>query len=150
MATWGEFAGAAPEIAKRGAERLNAGVAYIATVAGDGAPRVHPVTPLVAGRRLLMFAGTSTVKYANLRRDPRYALHAVLGKDDEEFLVRGRAVASDDWASRILAAVEAKRIGMVSKDDVLFELMIESAHWAVWENVATPEMRRIAKRWQEA
>ena len=47
------------------------------------------------------------MKYRNLLRDPRYALHAVLGESDEEFLVSGRAAVADDWASRILAAAEA-------------------------------------------
>ncbi len=149
MATWGEFAEAAPEMAEKGRRRLAIGVAYIATVTRDGAPRVHPVTPLIGGGRLLAFVGLSTVKYVNLGRDGRYALHAALGKDDEEFLIIGRAVVADDWASRILAAVEAKRIGMTSKDDVLFEFMVERAHWAIWEGLGTPDIRRIAKRWQE-
>lgn len=147
MATWGEFAVAAPEMAERGVERLGIGFAYIATVSKDGAPRVHPVTPLIAGGRLLAFLGKKTVKYSNLRRDGRYALHAVLGKDDEEFLVTGLAVVADDWASRLLAAREAVRIGMTSKDDVLFEFRIERAHWAVWEGLGTPDIRRNAKRW---
>ena len=149
MATWGEFARAAPEIAERGAHRLAVGVAYIATTARDGAPRVHPVTPLIGAGRLLVFVATHTVKYPNLRRDARYALHALPGKDDEEFLVTGRAVVADDWASRILAAAEARRIGMTSKDDVLFELHIERAHWAVWDGLGTPDIRRTAERWQE-
>ncbi len=145
---WGEFAEAAPEMADRGAKLLAIGVAYIATVSMDGAPRVHPVTPLIGRGRLLAFVGKATVKYVSLRRDPRYALHAVLGKDDEEFLVTGRAVVSDDWASRFLAAAEARRIEMNSKDDMLFEFMIERAHWAIWENLGTPDIRRIAERWQ--
>lgn len=149
MATWAEFAEAAPEMAEKGARRLAVGVAYIATVARDGAPRVHPVTPLIGGGRLLAFAGKQTVKYVNLRRDARYALHSVLGRDDEEFLIIGSAVVADDWASRIMAAVQAKRISMTSKDDVLFEFMIERAHWAKWENLGTPDIRRIAERWQE-
>ena len=116
-----------------------------------GAPSLVTVaiyaTPIAS--RLLAFVGLSTVKYVNLGRDGRYALHAALGKDDEEFLIIGRAVVADDWASRILAAVEAKRIGMTSKDDVLFEFMVERAHWAIWEGLGTPDIRRIAKRWQE-
>lgn len=149
MSTWGEFAAARPEMAEKGRRRLAIGVAYIATVTRDGAPRVHPVTPLIGGGRLLAFVGLSTVKYSSLRRDGRYALHAALGKNDEEFLIIGRAVVADDWASRILAAVEAARIGMISKDDVLFEFMVERAHWAIWEGLGTPDIRRIAKRWQE-
>ncbi|HLB26868.1 MAG TPA: pyridoxamine 5'-phosphate oxidase family protein [Dehalococcoidia bacterium] len=149
MATWAEFAAAAPELAERGARRLGIGYAFIATIAGDGSPRLHPVTPLIGGGRLLAFTGVHTVKYRNLRRDPRYALHAVLGESDEEFLVTGRAIASDDWASRMQAAAEARRIGMTSRDDVLFELHIERAHWAVWEGLGTPDISRRAKSWRE-
>ena len=149
MATWAEFAAAAPDLAERGARRLSVGVAYIATVARDGGPRLHPFTPLLSGGRLLFFAGKHTVKYHGLLRDPRFAVHAVLGKDDEEFLVTGRAVESDDWASRFAAAVEAKKIAMTSKDDLLFELLIQRAHWAVWQGLGTPQLRRLAKSWRE-
>ena len=150
MATWEEFASAAPELAERGAKRFGIGFAYLATVSEDGAPQVHPVTPLVAGSGLFVFVALGTPKERNLRRDGRYAMHAVLGKDDEEFLISGRAVVANEWASRFLAAAAAVKIGMTSKDDVLFEFNIERAHWAVWENVATPNMRKISKRWREA
>ena len=69
MATWAEFAAAAPETAERGAARLAIGFAYIATVSGDGSPRVHPMTPLIAGGRLFVFVAVHTVKYRNLLRD---------------------------------------------------------------------------------
>lgn len=149
MVTWAEFAMAAPELAERGAQRLGIGFAYIATVARDGSPRLHPVTPLIAGGRLLAFVAVHTVKYRNLLWDGRYALHAVLGKDDEEFLITGQALVSDDWASRLLAASAAVKIGMTSKNDVLFEFEIERAHWAVWRGLGTPNIHKISKHWEE-
>ena len=149
MATWAEFAAAAPAMAERGAARLAIGYAFIATTGRDGAPRLHPLTPLIGGGRLVAFAGVHTVKYRNLLRDPRYALHAVLGESDEEFLISGRVMESDDWASRMLAAAEARRIGMTSRDDVLFELHIQRAHWAVWDGLGTPDICRKAERWRE-
>ena len=150
MATWGEFASAAPELAERGARRLSVGVAYIATTAKDGSPRVHPFTPLVVGGRLLAFIAKHTVKYGNLLRDPRCAIHAVLGTDDEEFLIVGRAVLSDDWATQMQGAVEARKINMTSRNHAAFEFMLERAHWAVWEGLGTPEIRRVAKAWRAA
>lgn len=149
MATWGEFASAAPDLAERGARRLSVGVAYIATAAKDGSPRVHPFTPLIGGGRLLAFVAKHTVKYANLLRDPRCAIHAVLGADDEEFLIVGRAVLSDDWATQMQAAVEARKINMTSRNHAAFEFMLERVHWAVWEGLGTPEIRRVAKAWRE-
>ena len=148
MATWGEFASAAPGLAERGARRLGIGVAYIATTAKDGSPRVHPFTPLIGSGRLLAFIARHTVKYRNLLRDPRYAIHAMIGKDDEEFMIIGRAVVSDDWATSMLAAVEARKISMTSSNHVPFEFMIERVHWAVWEGLGTPHIRRRAERWQ--
>jgi hypothetical protein len=147
-ASWGDFAEAEPEMAARGAALLGVGVAYMATTAADGSPRVHPFTPLIAGARLLTFIGKHTVKYHNLLRNPRHAVHAFLGESDEEFLIIGRAIVSDDWATRMSAAVEARKINMTSKNDVVFELMVDRAHWAVWDGLGTPDIRRRAKRWQ--
>ena len=49
MATWTEFTEAAPELAQRGADLWNQHVLmYLATVRGDGSPRVHPVAPILA------------------------------------------------------------------------------------------------------
>ena len=149
MATWGEFAAAAPELSERGAELLGVGVAFIATTARDGSPRVHPLTPLIGGGRLLALITRHTVKYRNLSRDPRYAIHAVLGQDDEEFMIIGRATLSDDWATRMQAAIEARKINMISLNDVACEFMVERAHWAVWEGLGTPDIRKVSKRWPE-
>jgi hypothetical protein len=148
VATWDEFSSACPELAERGASLLGYGVAYIASTARDGSARVHPFTPLIGGGRLLAFIGRHTVKYGNLLRDQRYAIHAMLGKDDEEFLLIGRAVVSDDWATRMQAAIEARKINMTSKDDVAFEFMIERVHWAIWKGLGTPNIERVAKTWR--
>jgi hypothetical protein len=148
VATWAEFAATRPEMAGRGAALLGVGVAFIATTASDGSARVHPFTPLISEGRLLNFIATHTVKYHNLRRDARYSVHAMLGKDDEEFMITGRAVTSDDWASRMSAAIEARKIDMISKDDVVFEFTIEFAHWAIWRSLGTPDIRREAEAWR--
>ena len=148
MAAWGVFAAAAPEMAGRGAALLDMGVAFIATTGRDGSPRLHPFAPLISEGRLLAFIGTHTVKYHNLRRDARYSIDAMLGKDDEEFVVTGRAVVSDDWASRMQAAAEARKIDMTSKNDVAFEFTIEFAHWAIWRGLGTPDLRREAEAWR--
>lgn len=148
MATWAEFVGEAPDLAGRGARRLAVGVAWIATAAKDGSPRVHPFTPLIGGGRLLAFIGKHTVKYENLLREPRCAIHAVLGEDDEEFLVIGRAVLSDDWATQMQAAIEARKINMTSSNHAAFEFTVERVHWAVWKGLGTPDIRREAKAWR--
>ena len=148
LVPWGEFAYAAPGLAERGARLFGEGVAYIATTAKDSSPRVHPFTPLIGGGRLLAFIGERTVKYDNLLRDPRCAIHAMIGNDDEEFMIIGRAVVSDNWATNMLAAVEARKINMTSRNHVPFEFMIQRVHWAVWKGLGTPDIRRRAERWQ--
>jgi hypothetical protein len=151
VATWAEFAQAVPEIAANG-ERLLAkhGLVYLATASDDGRPYVHPVVPLLAEGRLFVLIALGTPKERNLRHNGRYAMHAPVGKEDEEFLVSGRAVLADDEPSRALAGAAAKAIGMTSKNDVLMEFLIERAHWAIWENLGTPSIRRVAKRWPDA
>lgn len=148
MASWGEFSAASPDLAERGARLLGIGVAYVGTTARDGSARVHPFTPLIGGGRLLAFIGKHTVKYGNLLRDPRCSIHAMLGEDDEEFLIIGRAVVCDDWATSMQAAIEARRINMTSRDHVPFEFMIERVHWAIWEGLGTPDIRRRSERWE--
>jgi hypothetical protein len=147
-ATWGEFAAAEPDLAERGAKLLSEGVAYIGTTARDGSPRVAPFTPLIGDGRLLAFLGTHTVKYRCLLRDPRFSIHAVLGSSDEEFMLLGSASISDDWATRIRAAIEARKINMTSKDDVAFEFRINFAHWAIWRGLGTPSIHRESKSWR--
>jgi hypothetical protein len=149
MASWQQFAASAPDLAERGARLLGVGVAYIATTANDRSARVHPFTPLLGGGRLLALLGKHTVKYGNLLREPRCAIHAMLGKDDEEFMLIGRAVISDDWATSMQAAVEARKINMTSRNHVPFEFMIERVHWAIWVGLGTQDIRRRSERWED-
>jgi hypothetical protein len=72
----------------------------------------------------------------------------MLGKDDEEFMIIGHAIVSDDWATSMQAAVEARKIKMTSSNHVPFEFMLERVHWAVWEGLGTPDIRRRDDRWQ--
>jgi hypothetical protein len=148
VATWQAFADAEPAIARRGAALLGVGVAFIATTAREGSARLHPFTPLISKGRLLAFIAMHTVKYHNLLRDPRYSIHAMLGESDEEFMLIGRAIVSDDWASRMQGAVEAKKINMTSKNDVAFEFRLDFVHWALWRGLGTPDIRREAKAWR--
>jgi hypothetical protein len=53
--SWHRFAAADPEFAAFGKERLHDKVAYLATIRADGAPRLHPVRPIVGDNRLFIF-----------------------------------------------------------------------------------------------
>ena len=109
MATWSDFANASPRLAENARERLHGRVGYLGTIRSDGSPRVHPVTPIVGERELFVFMEPTSPKGYDLRRDPRYQLHAGVedtNGDGGELYVRGSAQLIDDAATR-QRAVEA-------------------------------------------
>src|SRR5687768_3970797 len=74
--SWNNLETADPELAAFGAQRFaSTGVAYLATVRADGAPRVYPVTPILGDGRLFLFMEPSSPKGHDLQRDGRYAMH---------------------------------------------------------------------------
>lgn len=117
-----------PALAAFGAERLNGQVAYLATVRKDGAPRVHPVTPIIGHGRLFVFMEPTSPKGHDLRRDGRYALHCAVGDTtgaSGEFTVTGRAQLVVDAEQRALAAGLAR---YTPKDRyLLFAFEVEGA-----------------------
>ena len=131
MATWAEFESAAPEIADAGKTLLyqgGVGLAYLATLRKDGAPRLHPICPTVVEGRLYALIGPSH-KRADLRRDGRYALHTFPCPEvDDEFLVMGRAQFIDDKSIEDAVRKDLTGRGMKSTSDELpFEFGIERA-----------------------
>jgi dipeptidyl aminopeptidase/acylaminoacyl peptidase len=127
--SWGEFAAGEPEMAARGRQllyRRGDGEGLLATVAGDGLPRVHPINVGVVGDRLLVFVQSRSAKASDLARDGRYALHAHQDPTEpHEFLVRGRARLIDDPTMR--AAIARDWFFSVSDDYPLYELSVEHA-----------------------
>lgn len=73
--TWQHFVMQAPALAEVCATSMHGQVAYLATTRNDGAPRVHPVTPIIGGGHLFIFMEPTSPKAYDLRRDPRFALH---------------------------------------------------------------------------
>jgi hypothetical protein len=147
VATWSEFSDRAPDLAESGRRLIDEyHVAFLATVRHDGAPRLHPVTPVIADGRLFVFVPPTSPKHGDLVRDGRYALHAPLGKDDEEFVVNGAARRRDDAA--VYATVVAAASYTVAHGEDLFELDIERCLWGYWENVGQPDTRPIRRSWR--
>ena len=87
MYTWGAFRGARPDLAEAGRALLyqfgGVGLAFLGTVRSDGGPRLHPMCPVLNGDGLYALLIPSP-KARDLRRDPRYALHAFPPEDDED------------------------------------------------------------------
>jgi len=135
MPTWGEFAESAPELAAFGAERFHqAQVAYLATVRQDGAPRVHPVTPILGEGRLFLFMEPTSPKGRDLELDPRYAIHSLVTDQNGtpgEFSISGRAIRAADPAARAIAATAAAYDPAARY--ILFELSVEEAASTLYE-----------------
>ncbi len=94
MVTWHAFEEEAPELASFGRERIDRRVSFLATIRGDGGPRVHPVTPWIAEGHLYVRMYPTSPKVADLERDPRFALHSMMDNDDGvggEFAMHGLA-----------------------------------------------------------
>lgn len=128
MASWGEFAAAAPRLAARVRgllEQYGRGLGYLATVRPDGGPRVHPVAPVITDDGLFCFVLRSP-KRRDLARDGRYALHSFPPEhtDDEAYLSgRARPVIDPAQVQELAGRFRATP----AIDWRLFELTVEVA-----------------------
>ncbi|CAN5360048.1 hypothetical protein BH20ACT24_BH20ACT24_20210 [soil metagenome] len=83
---WSEFREVEPELAvacRSLMYQYGVGLAFLATVRGDGGPRVHPMCPLIADDGLFAFLIPSP-KRGDLHRDPRYAMHSFAAEQNED------------------------------------------------------------------
>ena len=150
MATWNEFAEAAPEMAGRGEKMLAIPLAYLATVRRSGAPRLHPLSPILAEGRLYVAIQSTSPRRFDLARDGRYSLHTLppeLGPkyDEFEFNLTGTARRVTDTATLdVVDEAEAARSRpAIPRRDWVFELDIESALTSVWSH----KMVEVGGRW---
>lgn len=110
---WSELERRQPTLAGLGRRRLlDPGVILVATIRGDGSPRVSPVEPFVLDGALWLCMLWHSRKAADLLRDPRVLVHSVITSRDGgegEFKIRGTARAEDDpdLQARYAAAVGA-------------------------------------------
>jgi len=140
---WGEFAARESELARFGAGRLTAAPAYLATVRRSGVPRVHPVTPILAGAGLFLFMEPTSPKGRDLRERGWFALHTGVLDDDGtggEFSIvgRGLAVGDPDLRSEVAAAARYTPADRY----VLFELRLSEARCNGYGDVTLPSTRR--------
>jgi hypothetical protein len=95
VATWAEFVSADPSLAAFARDRMEGRIVYQATLRLDGGPRVHPVSPWIAGGLLCVSLRDTSPKMQEVARDARYALHTAQPWEDHagdfgEFMARGR------------------------------------------------------------
>jgi len=140
---WGEFAEREPELARFGAGRLAAAPAYLATVRRSGAPRVHPVTPVVTADGLFLFMEPASPKGRDLRERGWFALHNGVPDDagsGGEFGVSGRGLAVDDPGTWDQVAAAASYTPV--EEHVLFELRLSEVRCHGYGDVPLPATRR--------
>lgn len=143
MITWSEFNTREPELAAFGAQRLSSPVAYLATIRRSGAPRVHPVTPIITTAGLYVFMEPTSPKGTDLRERRHYALHSSVPDNHGtggEFFVSGDGRPVDDAAIR-LQVVEAASYDP-AEHYVLFELLLSEARCNGYGDVPLPPRRR--------
>ncbi len=128
MATWSEFAALAPSLAEHARRlfyRTDTGEALLATVRGDGLPRIHPIYVAVMEDRLVTFI-TPSPKAVDLAEDGRFSLHNHQDPDaPDEIQLRGRARPITDAATR--ARFAAGWYFETTEAYGLFEFLIERA-----------------------
>jgi len=151
MVTWRELAAAAPDLADIGRSLLfqfKVGLAFLATVRRDGAPRLHPVCPVLSNGRLFVLITPTSPKRDDLLRDGRYALQSFpqpkAGSD--EFSIAGKAVLIEDSTVRAEVLRDAQH--MADASETVFELWIDRVMHTKWENVLTPQMRPVQRKWR--
>jgi hypothetical protein len=153
MVTWKEFAAAEPDLADVGRSLLfqfKVGLAFLATLRKDGAPRLHPVCPVLSDHRLFVLIIPTSPKRHDLLRDGRYALQTFPQPKpgSDEFYIAGKAVGVDDPAVRAAILRDAQH--MADTSEITFELWIDHVMYTRWENVLTPQMCSVHRKWRAA
>ena len=140
MVEWAEFSAQAPELAAAVRARMDAGVhKTLATLRRDGSPRI-------SGQEIMFDAGSITVgmmpgslKLADLRRDPRFALHSptldetspATWPGDAKLAGRAREIGpppENPVADAAYFALDLDEVVLVRLDDPPERLIIESWH----------------------
>lgn len=152
LARWAAFAGDAPDLAETGRALLQqfggVGLAFLATVRRDGAPRLHPVCPVLANGRLHVLITPDSPKRGDLERDGRFALQTFPQPKPagDEFYVAGRAVLVTEAPER--AAVFQAARHHWDPSEIVFELWVERVLHTRWEHPLTPDMRPVRRAWR--
>jgi hypothetical protein len=142
MASWSDFETAAPELARRVRERLDAHKhKTLATIRRDGSPRISGTETGFSDGELWIGSMWQARKARDLQRDPRFALHS--GSDDpsgwtgdaklagvaEEITdsQRARAIAGDEAPSGPMHVfrLDLREVSTVGLDDEGKQLVIE-------------------------
>ena len=154
MKPWNDFCIEEPEIAETGKKLLfqshaHVGLAFLATLRKDGAPRLHPVSLVFSNSHLYVLIPPTSPKCTDLKRDGRYAMQAfppLKNEENEEFYLAGRAECIRDLT--IIQALIADTEIRVDEGEVLFELLLDRAMYTKLVNRGSPDEHPLHKKWR--
>lgn len=159
MTSWSEFESAAPALGARARAVLGATTnCVLGTIRADGTPRLSGIDPFFLEGELWIGSMDGSRKGADLRRDPRMALHGIPwesrkvkeGRDDPgagDAKVTGRAIPIDDRAEirRIFEIYFADLDYDVPDEGELFRIDVGSV-----VTVGVEDDQLVITRWTEA
>jgi len=150
MISWEEFRSKESELAKAGEGlifQFGVGLAFLATIRKDGAPRLHPVCPVLWNGHLYVFIAPQSPKKNDLLRDGRYAMQSFPPprEESEEFYLSGRAERIED--RQLFKQVMASAKSRVHEDEILFELKLDRAMHTTWANWGKPDLHPVYQKW---
>lgn len=151
MKSWHDFSIEEPELAQIGQAllfRSRIGLAFLATLRKDGAPRLHPVSLIISNGHLYVLIPASSPKCADLVRDGRYAMQAFpsQGEENEEFYLAGRAERIQATMDR-QAVIKHTNI-LAGEDEVMFEILLDRAMYTKLVDYGTPDERPVHRKWR--
>jgi hypothetical protein len=153
MVSWEQFSKESPHLARLAQEQIfqyGVGLAFIATVRSDGAPRLHPVCPVISNERLYLFILSGSPKLGDLERSGRFAMQAFpqAKPDSDEVYLTGKAKRINDPEvfSRVLN--DAKH--PANSEETLFELDIDQVMHTRWEGFGTPSYHSVHEKWRSS
>ena len=148
---WQAFSVEAPALAETGRallEQFGPGLAFLATVRADGAPRLHPVCPVLSRGGLFVLITATSPKRRDLERDGRYALQTFPPPKPcgDEFYIAGTATLVEDAATRATVFADARH--WPEPSEIAFELSLERVMHTRWDHPLTPQMRPVHRSWR--
>jgi hypothetical protein len=136
---WDGFAGASPELARLGEERLRAReLCLVGTLRKGGHPRISPCEPDFVDGELMLGMMWRSPKALDLLRDPRCVVHSVVSNrmgTEGDFKLYGRAVdvRDDGRRARYRATIKARIDWEPAEPNFhLFAIDVESAGFVIF------------------
>jgi len=152
MSFWNDVETAAPDLAKRVRDRFEAtGLALLATLRRDGAPRISGIEPYFGLGNVWLGMMPGSRKARDLQRDGRFALHAATADKqmtDGDAKIAGMAVeVTDDDQRAAYARAFAEATGFdpgTTGDYHLFRLDVTEV---VFLSIAPEGDAMLIERW---